>query len=195
MRHPPPESPERVLPRPCAVGTFIPVFDAKNDQIREALVCLYGLVAAVIRDDRVGAELLLSDLEVAFDSRYELLTTISFATLERLDATIDDCRFLSEDDGKVMASDLLSMAQHYDIATLPAVQSAAWRLDAVRRRDHERVVAEVDHAVRQTDTRELIAGATALLTAAVCVWARTTGRSPRRASSDLCLAAALDVVS
>jgi hypothetical protein len=158
------------------------VFDAKNDQIREALVCLYGIVAAVIRDDRVGMELLLSDLGVAFDSRYELLTTISFATLERLDATIDDCRFLSEDDGKVMASDLLSLAQHYGIAAIGAVQSAAWRLDAVRRRDHERVVA-------------VTAGAAALLTAAVCVWARTTGRSPRRAASDLCLAAALDAVS
>jgi hypothetical protein len=193
--HPPPESPEETLPRRSALGTFYAVFEAKNDQIREALVCLYGIVAAVIRNDRVGAELLLDDLEIAFASRYELLTTISFATLERLDATIDDCHFLSEDDGKVMASDLLSMAQHYGIASLGAVQSAAWRLDAVRRRDHDRVVAEVDDAARVADTHDLVAGATALLTAAVCVWARTTGRSPRRASSDLCLAAALDAVS
>ncbi len=183
------------MPQQVAPGTFFPVFDAKNDQIREALVCLYGIVAAVIRDDRVGMELLLSDLGVAFDSRYELLTTISFATLERLDATIDDCRFLSEDDGKVMASDLLSLAQHYGIAAIGAVQSAAWRLDAVRRRDHERVVAEIDGASQLADDRELTAGAAALLTAAVCVWARTTGRSPRRAASDLCLAAALDAVS
>lgn len=171
------------------------MFDAKNDQIREALVCLYGIVAAVIRDDRVGMDLLMADLELAFDSRYELLTTVSFATLERLDATIDDSRVLSEDDGRVMATDLLSLAQHYGIATTTAVQSAAWRLDAVRRRDHERVVTEIDGARQLADDRELLAGSAALLTAAVCVWARTTGRSPRRAASDLCLAAALDAVS
>lgn len=182
--------PERTAPR-----TFHCVFDAKNGQIREALLCLYGVVAAVIRDDRVGMDLLLADLEDSFGSRYELLTTVSFATLERLDATVDDSSVLTEDDGRSMAADLLSLAQHYGVAASTAVQSAAWRLDAVRRRDHARVIDEIDRAGQLADDRELLSGAAALLTAAVCIWARATGRSPRRAASDLCLAAALDAVA
>lgn len=168
------------------------MFDARNDQIRDTLVSLYGLVAAVLRDDREGVDILLDDLRTSFEHVHELLTAISFVTLDRLDATIDDAGALSEDDGRSLAADLLTLARHYDLAAPAAVDAAAWRLDAVRRRNHGQVVVDIDEARRVASDTELLAGAAALLTATVSLWARRTGRSPRRAAAELCLAASLD---
>lgn len=171
------------------------MFDARNVQIRDALVSLYGLVAAVVRDDQVGVEVLLADIRESFDNIHEMLTAIAFVTLDRLDATIDDCGALSPDDGRHLAADLLALARHYDLAAPGAVEAAAWRLDAVRRRDHGLVVAEIDSARSMATDTELLAGAAALLTATVSLWARRTGRSPRRAAAELCMAASLDSVA
>ena len=175
-------------------GQSVPVFGARNLQIREALGCLYGAMAAVVRDDLVGFELLVEDLRFSFENFYELLTTISFATLDQLDATIDGWQQLTPDDGRSLATDLLSLAKHYDIASADAVQTAAWLLDAVRRGDHSRVIADIDGARRVTSDDDLVAGSIALLTATVSLWARHTGRSPRRAAAELCMGAAVDAV-
>ncbi len=183
------------MPERRRVGTVSAVFEAKNDQTREAMMCVYGLVAAVVRDDQDGATLLLEDLRDCFGSMHELLTTISFATLDRLDATIDGWQQVTPEDGRTLATDLLSLAEHYDLAGHCSVQTAAWRLDAVRRRDHDQVIADIDGARRVATDDDVVAGAIALLTATVSMWARRTGRSPRRAASDLCLAAALDAVA
>jgi hypothetical protein len=180
---------------PSLVRTVVSVFDARNDQIRDALMSLYGLVAAVVRDDREGIDLLLNDLRESFDNPHELLTAIAFVTLDRLDATIDDCGRLDEHDGRNLASDLLTLARHYDLAGPGAVEAAAWRLDAVRRRNHSQMVAEIDDARALATDDDLLAGAIALLTATVSLWARRTGQSPRRAAADLCLLASLESVS
>ena len=116
-------------------------------------------------------------------------------SLDRLDATIDDCGRLDEHDGRNLASDLLTLARHYDLAGPGAVEAAAWRLDAVRRRNHSQMVAEIDDARTRATDDDLLAGAIALLTATVSLWARRTGQSPRRAAADLCLLASLESVS
>ena len=46
---------------------------------------LLAAVAAVVRDDRAGLDLLLRDLYCSFDDFTELLATVSFATLDRFD--------------------------------------------------------------------------------------------------------------
>lgn len=170
------------------------MFDARNDQIRDALMSLYGLVAAVVRDDQEGVEILLRDLRQAFDNPHELLTTIAFVTLDRLDATIDDCGRLDEHDGRDLAADLLALAHHFHLAGPGSVEAAAWRLDAVRRRNHTQMVAEINGARMLATDDDLLAGAVALLAATVSLWARRTGQSPRRAAADLCLMASLESV-
>ena len=68
-------------------------------------------------------------------------------------------------------------------------------LDAVRRRNHNQMVAEINDALVLSTDDDLLAGAVALLTATVSLWARRTGQSPRRAAADLCLLASLESVA
>jgi hypothetical protein len=96
-----------------------------------------------------------------------------------------------------MAQFLLTEAHRYALLSAGApsgragavpVQSAARRLDAVRRHDHEQVLAEIEDARTVSSDAELLWGAMALLTAVVAMWAQRSGQSPRRAAADLCLA-------
>lgn len=149
---------------------------------------MYGAVAAVVRDDRAGVGLLLTDLHDAFDDFTELLAAIAFATLDRLDAALEAGPALSPRESRTLAEHVLVDAHRYALAEAIPVQTAARRLDAVRRHDHEMVAAEVQNARSVASDDELLWGATALLTAVACAWARRTGRPPNAAVAELCLA-------
>jgi hypothetical protein len=170
------------------VWTVIDVPTDNLDDVRDTLSRIYGAVAAVVRDDRMGSDLLLTDLQDSFDDFSELLAAMSFATLDRLDAALATGAQLSPRESRAMAQFLLSEAHRYAMAEAVPVQSAARRLDAVRRHDHDQVVAEIAHARSVTSDAELLRGATALLTATVSMWAQRSGQTPRRAAADLCLA-------
>jgi hypothetical protein len=159
-----------------------------TDEVRDTLSRIYGAVAAVVRDDRVGSDLLLQDLHDSYDDFSELLAAMSFATLDRLDAALAAGAQLSPRESRAMAQYLLTEAHRYAISDAVPVQAAARRLEAVRRHDHEQVMAEIEHARSIASDSELLYGATALLTATVSMWAQRSGRSTRRAAADLCMA-------
>lgn len=171
------------------------VHDDEIVRVREALVCLYGAVAAVMRQDADGTELLLADLTTCFADHDELFVAISVATLERLEAAVRAGPSIEPHEGRPIAQELLAIAQSYHVADLDTVQFAAWRLDAVRQGDRSQAVADILGSQELADDRHLVLGATALLAATVVLWARRTGQSPARAVSDLCLAASLDIAS
>lgn len=158
------------------------------DEVRDTLSRIYGAVAAVVRDDRVGSDLLLTDLHESFDDFSELLAAMSFATLDRLDAALATGSQLSPRESRALAQYLLTEAHRYAMSDAIPVQSAARRLDAVRRHDHDQVMVEIEQARSVASDSELLWGATALLTATVSMWAQRSGQSPRRAAADLCLA-------
>jgi hypothetical protein len=63
--------------------------------------------------------------------------------------------------------ELIERAVGYGIAPRPAVLAAAWRLDAVRRGDHDRAAAEITTSSRAGSPGELVAGAASLLASAL----------------------------
>jgi hypothetical protein len=166
------------------------------DDVRETLSRIYGAVAAVVRDDVVGSDVLLADLHESFGDFSELLAALSFATLDRLDAALATGDVLSPRERRAMAQFLLTEAHRYALLSAAGtgragavpVQSAARRLDAVRRHDHEQVLAEIEDARTVSSDAELLWGATALLAAVVAMWAQRSGQSPRRAAAGLCMA-------
>lgn len=160
----------------------------QTDQVRDALSSMYGAVAAVVRKDRSGMDLLLADLYESWGDFTGLLATVSFATLDRLDAALAEDRVLPARETRSLAQHLLTEANRFALADNMTVQAAAHRLDAVRRLDHEQMAAEVEHARSVASDTELLRGATALLAATVCEWADRSGRSAHGAASDLCLA-------
>lgn len=164
-------------------------------RVREALVCLYGAVAAVMRHDDDGTALLLSDLAHCFADVDDLLVAISVATLERLEAAVGAGPSIEPAQGRPIAQELLSVAHGYHVCALDTVQYAAWRLDAVRQGDRHQAVADIAGSREIATDQELILGATALLAATVVLWARRTAQAPSRAITDLCLAASLDVAA
>lgn len=160
-------------------------------RVRSALVCLYGAVASVMRHDANDAHLLLADLRESFEDIDEVLVAISLATLERLEAAVGSGPSLAPQQGRPIAQELLGVAHGYGVARVGSIQSAAWRLDAIRQGDHEQAMADITSARGRTTDAELVFGAVALLAATVVLWARRTGQSPNTAITDLCLAAAL----
>jgi len=171
------------------------VHDDEIVRVREALVCLYGAVAAVMRHDDDGTALLLADLTSCFGELDDLLVAISVATLERLEAAVGAGPSIEPAQGRPIAQELLSVAHGYHVANRDAVQYAAWRLDAVRQGDRHQVVLDIAGSRAIANDGEIILGATALLAATVVLWARRTGQTPTRAISDLCLAASIDMAS
>ena len=91
-------------------------------------------------------------------------------------------------ESRALAQYLLTEAHRYAMSDAIPVQSAARRLDAVRRHDHDQVMVEIEQARAVATDTELLWGATALLTATVSMWAQRSGQSPRRAAADLCMA-------
>ena len=164
-------------------------------RVREALVCLYGSVAAVMRRDAEGTELLLTDLTGCFADLEDLLVAISVATLERLEAAVGAGPTIEPTQGRPIAQELLSVAHGYRMAERDAVQYAAWRLDAVRQGDRHQVLLDIAGSRAIADDDELVRGAVALLAATVVLWARRNGQTADAAITDLCLAASLDVAA
>ncbi|MCB1001521.1 MAG: hypothetical protein KDB40_19680 [Acidimicrobiales bacterium] len=165
-----------------------------NDQVRDTLSCMYGAVAALVREDRIGMEVLLDDLRRTCTDPTELLATMAFATLDRLDAALTTGTQLSPRETRALAQRLLTDAHRFALVDAIPVQAAARRLDAVRRHDHGLVAAEVMHARTAASDPELLFGAVALLAATVNIWAERSNRSLHKAIGDLCLAASVEPV-
>jgi hypothetical protein len=173
--------------------------DPAAPRVRQALISLYGAVAAVVRDDQDAAEMMLADLTETLEDVNEVLMTISIATLERLEAAVTSGdRSTGGDgsaDGGLSARHVLALAADFGLSSRRTVHAAAWRLDAVREGDRSRAAADIARSQSLGTETELTYGAIALLAAIVAVWANRTGRSPKVAASDLCLAASLAAVS
>jgi hypothetical protein len=71
--------------------------------------------------------------------------------------------------------ELIDRAVGYGIAPRPAVLAAAWRLDAVRRGDHDRAAAEIATSSHAGSPGELVAGAASLLASALSLGTGPTG--------------------
>ncbi|MEZ5249578.1 MAG: hypothetical protein R2713_10310 [Ilumatobacteraceae bacterium] len=64
---------------------------------------MYGAVAALVREDRIGMEVLLDDLRRTCTDPTELLATMAFATLDRLDAALTTGTQLSPREAQALA--------------------------------------------------------------------------------------------
>jgi hypothetical protein len=155
---------------------------------------MYGAVAAIVRDDQAAVEMMILDLTHALEDVNEVLTTISIATLERLHVAVTSGADASPEHA-LSARQVLAMASEYGLSNRRMIHAAAWRLDAVREGDRSRAAADIVRSQSLGTEDELTYGAIALLAAIVAVWANHTGRSPKVAASDLCLAASLAAVS
>ena len=100
--------------------------------VRQALVNLYGAVAAVVRGDVEGARLLLDDLEHCGADLTEILTAISIASLERLGVALagpgvaEDGIDRDPTTGRIdLATRLVRDARDYRVASPRAVHEAA----------------------------------------------------------------------
>lgn len=162
-----------------------------SDHVRDTLSSMYGAASALLREDRLGMELLLDDLRSNEDVT-ELLATMAFATLDRLDAALTTGTPLSPRETRALAQQLLTEAHRFALVDAIPVQAAARRLDAVRRHDHGLVAAEIMHARTVANDCDLLQGAVALLAATIEVWARRSGRTVHKAIADLCLAASVE---
>lgn len=174
--------------------TIVDVADREQiAEVRTTLQTIYGAVAAVVRNDRDGLDLLVADL---FRSRHDvptLLAAVSLATLDRLDAALGEGRDQVARSTRDLAEQLLVESYRCALTSgaIP-VQTAARRLEAVRRHDHAQVAVEIDEARSVASDHDLLLGSIAVLTATVAYWAEATGRSVQRATNDLCLAASIE---
>lgn len=157
--------------------------------VREALGRLYGAATALVADDRDGAMLLLDDLRDGFGSLTELLVTVSLATLERLEDAFRHQSLRPPDASRPSARTMLATAEGYRVAPPRSVHAAAWRLDAVRCNDRSRAAADAAESAAAGGDRQLVAGAVALLAAALTHGAIANGEDPLDAARRLCLAA------
>ena len=159
--------------------------------VRAAMGQLYGAAAALVAGDQEGAALLIGDLRSAFSSVTELLVTISFATLERLEHAFADRSLRPPDGAPPSARTILTEAERYGVAPARAVHTAAWRLEAVRCNDRRRVVTEATEWSSAGAEGQLVSGAVALLAAALAHAATAVGDDPLRVARRLCLAASV----
>lgn len=166
--------------------------DPGTQAVRNALVSLYGSVAAVIRTDWFAAELMTSHFRRAFDDIGEMLILISLTTLERIHEVSPD---ELTDDSSNLARDMLTTAHGFSMASRATVHSAAWRLEAVRRGDAAAAAADITLSRTLGEDGELLRGSIALLTAIVTLHAIRTERPPGAVAVDLCMAASLAAVS
>lgn len=154
---------------------------------RESLGRIYGAAAALIQNDREGAGLLLDDARWTGVETASMLVAISFATLDRLGAALEGGKPDPQHD---LARDLLDRALGFRSAPPEAVHSAAWRLEAVGRRDCEQAGIDVDRSRVVGTDAQLLLGAVGLLAAVVEFGADRRGRDATRDIRRLCLACA-----
>jgi len=164
--------------------------------VRVALISLYGAVAAVVRGDRPAVRLMVSDLTEALDGIEEVLIVISLASLECLGGALgsdvpQDEPGTEAVDSAAAAREMLAIASRFGMAHPEHINSAAWRLDAVRSCDRTRAAADIAQSRQFGSELELVNGAIALLSAIVARQAVRSGRSPQRHATEICLAAAL----
>jgi hypothetical protein len=152
--------------------------------VRQALVSLYGAVAGAVRNDRQGFDMMVADVSDLLGDANDVLVTIALATLERLEVASFGLEPAHPAE-QLVAWDALRAASSYRLSSPQAVNAAAERLGPVLHGDH------LATRVRGSTDSELIRGAAALLAAVVEIAAECTGRPPRVAAIDLCLAASL----
>jgi len=157
--------------------------------LRAALVSLYGAVAGFVRSDWPAVELMSSDLRAALDCADEVLIIVALATLKCLEEAAEGDQQTTT--SSTAARETLSIARALSTSASPAiVNSAAWRLDALRRGDHVAAADDLVRSRRLGPEAELVHGSIALLAAVVTRHALRTGRAPHSLASELCLAAA-----
>lgn len=186
-----PDDPESV---DAAEAVGFPVDDPSPGEhpgaLYDAMSQLYGSAAALVRGDRPGAELLVTDLRASIPSLEELLVTVSVATLERLE---DAFKHVSlGDPRRPIAQQMITRAVSYRIARPAAVHAAAWRLDPVRRADRAAATDNVAHSRRVGNDEELVLGAVALFAAALELGAATRGFDAEATARRLCYAVVLE---
>ena len=157
--------------------------------VRNALVNLYGSVAAVIRGDRFAAELLQSHLADELGDHGDALILIALATLER----IEEAPFAVTAAGPscTLAREMLDIARTYHPSPHTTVHAAAWRLEAVRSGDEAAAAADIELSRSMALHAELMRGSIALLAGIVTVFATLNRRLPEDFATELCLTASL----
>jgi len=132
-----------------------------------------------------------SDLQSELDGTDEVLIIVALATLHCLEEGADDAEHLQPTTSAAAAREMLSIAcQLCGTANPATVNSAAWRLDALRRGDHTAAADDLVRSKRLGAEIELIHGSIALLAAVVTRRALRSGRTPHSLARDLCMAAA-----
>ena len=166
----------------------------KHEQVtaslHAALISLYGAVAGFVRSDWPAVDLMSADLQAALHGVDEVLIIVALATLKCLEEAVDgaDQQPTTSD---AAAREMLSIACGLSASARPAiVNSAAWRLDALRRGDHTAAADDLARSKRMGTDIELVHGSIALLAAVVTRRALRSGRTPHSLASELCLAAA-----
>ena len=156
----------------------------------DRLAEVYGAAAALLRNDRGGAGILVAML-VDDDDLLDVLLTLASAALERLDRALTAAPEQGTHPSSRLARELLDLALETGFALPDSVHAAAWRLDAVRREDMALLAHSVSAFRPQLDDFDLVAGAVALLAALVTFGARCAGEAVLASAERLCVAVSL----
>jgi hypothetical protein len=161
--------------------------DAELDRIdrraRRSVTALLDATDAIARDDlgharTVLGRLIVDDRRAGATAVVEALAAASVLTLDRLGHAV--AQRARTGAGRPDPLELVDRAAGYGVASRTAVLTAAWRLDAVRRGDHDRALldlAESGVGGERAEELDLLAGAAALL-AATTVDGEPTGAAP-----------------
>ena len=156
----------------------------------DTLSALYGAAAALTRDERGDAELLVDHLLESADVHAVLLAA-SFATLERLEVAVSGSSAPWRGDLGTFAAELLRLAACAGFGSREAVHAAAWRLDGVRLGDGAAASEAIVVSRARIPDADLVAGAVAVLSVMVAIAAERTGEPVPASAQHLCLAAQL----
>ncbi|MGD9701947.1 MAG: hypothetical protein AB7Q42_16070 [Acidimicrobiia bacterium] len=156
----------------------------------DTLSALYGAAAALARDERGDAEMLVAHL-LDTEDVHGVLLAASFATLERLEAAVCGAPAPWRADTRMFAGHLLELATATGLGSAQSVNAAAWRLDAVRLGDSAAASEAIAISRKQFDDADLVAGAVAILSVMVAIAAARVGEPVPQSAQNLCLAALL----
>jgi hypothetical protein len=111
------------------------------------------------------------------------------ATLQRLDAAMAGSPTPWRRAPWMVAARLLALATATGMGTAPAVNAAAWRLDAVRLGDPTAAAEAIVISRRHLDDADLVAGAVAVLSVVIAIVAADVGEPASKSAQNLSLAA------